>query len=243
MRRFFLDRKYRVPRVWSNDELAKFAYLFTGAVVNVSAWKDEDKEGTHYRDYFKNACSYTVTNYKAEARGWQGVDGEIFLNLEATLPKDMNQRFDVVFNHTVLEHIYEVRTAFRNLCEMSKDIVILVVPFLQQMHSNYGDYWRFSPLTLERMFEDNGMTLLYCSFNTHKLASVYLFAIASKHSERWAGKIPLQTTHVDPSSPLDGLESFVGCHAIPNRLYALRKVLGRIVRFLGWRRDADASAQ
>ena len=130
---FLVDRKFRLPRLWSNAEIRKFAPLFQGDVVNVSAWKDVDKEGRKYRDYFTKARSYSITNYNADARGLQGVDGEIFLDLTAPLPAELKGKFDVVFNHTCLEHIFEVEKAFENLCLMSSDVVITVVPFLQQM--------------------------------------------------------------------------------------------------------------
>lgn len=236
----FIDRKYRVPRVWSNRELARFASIFTGDVVNASAWKDLDKEGKHYRDYFTGAKSYTLTNYKAEARGFQGTAGEIFLDLTGPLPDELKQRFDVVFNHTVLEHIFEVHTAFANLCAMSRDVVILVVPFLQQMHTKYGDFWRFTPLTLDRMFTAQGFEMLYCTFNRNPLASVYLFAIATKHKDRWIGKIPETKSHLDPRPPLDGLEGFVGCHAIPNPLFAFRRFVGSLTR---WARPAKQAEE
>ena len=45
MRYLFTDRKFKVPRYWSNEELKKFAHLFKGSVINVSAWKDVDKQG------------------------------------------------------------------------------------------------------------------------------------------------------------------------------------------------------
>lgn len=74
-----------------------------------------------------------------------------FLDLAA---EDINQeligKYDVVFNHTTLEHIFKVEKASQNLCLMSKDIVIVIVPFLQEQHAEYGDYWRFTPLTIKK---------------------------------------------------------------------------------------------
>ena len=52
-----LNFKYRIlhlTRIWSNQELRKFSHLFRGKVINVSGWKDCDKEGHIYRDYFSN---------------------------------------------------------------------------------------------------------------------------------------------------------------------------------------------
>jgi|GEM_PF-646918 len=224
----FIDRKYLLPRIWSNRELEKIAHLFSGDIVNVSGWQDLDKEGKHYKDYFVNANSYTITNYKSEARGIQGYENEIFLDLETELPSELVNRFDVAYNHTVLEHIYDINTAFRNLCLISKDIVVIVVPFLQQMHSHYGDYWRFTPLTIKRMFEDNGMSLLYLSFNGHKNASVYIFAVASKNPSQWQDKLSQEFSYVEPEQPIDSFESYIGCHAIQNHLYAIAKHYNKI---------------
>lgn len=209
----FIDRVHRLPRFWSNRELEKYAHLFKGEVVNVSGWKDIDKEGRHYKDYFTQATSYTITNFKSEARGLQGYEGEIFLNLEEDLPQNLAAAFDVVFNHTTLEHIYEARKAFENLCKLSKDIVIIVLPFLQQYHSDYGDFWRFSPLAIKRLFEENGLTPIYQSFNSNKMSSVYTFTIASRYPENWRNNFSWTFSCVDPDGK--GPEPYIGCHAIP----------------------------
>jgi len=223
-----IDKKFRLPRIWSNIELKKFAHLFTGNVVNVSAWKDKDKEGKKYKDYFKNANSYSITNYKSEARGFQGIEGEIFLDLEKNLPSKLNNKFDVVFNHTTLEHIYNFRKAFKNLCLMTKDIVIIVVPFLQQMHADYGDYWRFTPTAIKKMFEEQKMTVLYSSFNEHPGTSVYLFFIVSKKPAKWKNQISNKFSYTVKNKPFfDKGEILVGTRSIKNNIhyYLLKKFL------------------
>jgi hypothetical protein len=190
MKLFESGRVSRLARRWSNAELRRVAGWFPGDIANVSGWKDEDKEGAHYADYFTQKASYTITNYKHEARGLQGSPGELFLDLEAPLDPALTGRFDVVFNHTVLEHIYAFQTAFTHLCAMSRDVVIVVLPWLQPYHSDYGDYWRFSPLAAKRMFEANGLLPLYLSFNEDAFASVYVFALGAKHPERWRDRFP-----------------------------------------------------
>jgi len=199
----------RLARRWSNAELRKFAGWFTGDVVNVSAWRDEDKCGAHYADYFTQKSSYTITNYKPDARGLQGAPNERFLDLEAPLDQDLAGRFDVVFNHTVLEHVYEFQAAFANLCTMSRDIVIVVLPWLQPYHGDYGDYWRFSPLAARRMFEANGLTALYVSFNEDAFASVYVFALGSRHPERWRARFPEPVTIENAAHRVAGQRSIV----------------------------------
>ena len=226
-----IDRKHSLPRQWSNSELRKIAHYFNGDVVNVSGWKDIDKEGNRYKDYFKNADSYTITNYKSEARGYQGFENEFFLDLEKNLSENLVGKFDVVFNHTVLEHIYEFRKAFSNLCTISKDIVIVVVPFLQHMHSDYGDFWRFSPLAVKNLYQENGLDLVYLNFNKNYNSSVYLFAVGSKYPEKWGNKFGNEFSYTDEKK-IGIHEPYVGCNAIQNFSFNFKrkaiKILNRL---------------
>lgn len=180
-----IDNKFRVPRLWSNSELRRFAPLFKGSVVNISGWNDDDKEGHKYHEYFSNASEYAITNYgKDSDRGVQGFEGEIMLNLEKDLPTSLLQKYDVAFSHTVLEHIFDAHKAFATICKISKNFVITVVPYIQQLHGisdEVGDYWRFTPLTMKELYEENGLKLRYCSANGHTAtSSIYLFCIGNK---------------------------------------------------------------
>ena len=209
-----MDRIHALPRIWSNAELRRFAHLFRGDIVNVSAWRDEDKEGGTYARYFRNAASYRKTNYLPEQRGHQGTADEIFLDLAAALPPDLDRGFDVVFNHTTLEHVFDFRKAFANLCRMSRDAVILVVPWMQQMHSQYGDYWRFSPLAIDRLFTEEGFRTAYLSFNRQPRTSVYVFAIATLHPDRWRDDFDFKVEFADPDAAYVTKEPFAGCNVI-----------------------------
>lgn len=181
-----MDRKFRRARVWSNAELRKFAPRFCGDIANVSGWRDEDKEGGVYQHYFPSVKTYYVTNYKSEARGFQGDrENEIFLDLTQPCPEELVEKFDVLLNHTVLEHIFEVDQAFANLCQMSKDLVVVVVPFIQEQHADYGDFWRFTPQAVDRLFRKNGLVTIYLNYNDESDASIYIFAIGSKRPDNW----------------------------------------------------------
>jgi hypothetical protein len=206
-----VDRVSRLVRIWSNKELQRFAPFFKSDVVNVSAWKDEDKEGGYYRNYFKAATSYNLTNWHG-GRGAQYLAGEILLDLETSLPEHLVGRFDVVFNHTTLEHTFDVFLAFRNLCLLSRDVVIVIVPCLQPVHfeEGYSDYWRFTTYTLRKLCEQNEMSVIYESVSPYQEnASIYLFCVASKHPERWASVLPAQKLD-------DTFIKSVGSHIIRN---------------------------
>jgi len=187
------NRSFRLPRVWSNTELKQLAPVFGGEVINVSGWADLDKEGGRYKDYFREATAYYVSNYG----GQRGADDEtavtdFTLDLIAPLLPEMVGRFDVVFNHTTLEHIYDVQTAFCNLCQMSRDVVIVIVPFAQEVHFNdsYGDFWRFTPMGLRQLYQQNGLSVIYEAATPDANAGIYLLFVGSRYPERWQGKLP-----------------------------------------------------
>ena len=166
-------------RIWSNQELRKIASSFKGDIINVSAWKDEDKEGGHYKDYFSSARSYTITNCsKDKYRGLQ--NNEIDLDLEGDIPEELIGNFDVVFNHTTLEHLFDFNKAFRNLCSLTKESLILVVPWNQEYHEasdkSYLDYWRFSEEAVKKMFKVENFNIKYISTNGE-----YIFVYASRN--------------------------------------------------------------
>lgn len=166
--------------------------FFRGSIINVSGKVDSDKEGGVYRSYFPNAAKYCVSNYNVKEKVREEKRWDFDINLDEELDPQFIGEFDVVFNHTTLEHIFDLQRAFTNLCAMTKDIVIVVVPFLQQMHfgASYKDYWRFTPYALKEMFQREGMKLLYISGNNKSRESIYLFAIGSKKPHLWENVLP-----------------------------------------------------
>jgi hypothetical protein len=188
-----MDRRFRLARRWSNDELRRICALFDGKVVNVSAGENLDKEGSSYDSYFPQATGFWITNHgPGRFRGFQGRDNELLLDLSKPIGTELSGRFDVVLNHTTLEHIFEVETAFANLCKLSKDTVIVVVPFAQVQHENsgYEDYWRFTPTCLRRMFGLNGLEVVYESASPARDAAIYLLFVGSRYPDKWQDRMP-----------------------------------------------------
>lgn len=178
------------PRFWSNDELRKISTYFEGDVVNVSGGYDKDKEGGEYKEYFYNAKSYSTSNFIKIT----GTREEIELDLDSPLKENGNLelKFDVVMTHTVLEHVYKLQTAVENLCFLSKDIVITIVPFIQSFHHQeemYCDYWRFSPFAIKKLFEENSFETIRLVWNNDPLGNIYIFHVASKDPDKWKDKI------------------------------------------------------
>lgn len=185
--------KAQPVRAWSNDELKKFCHNFKGDVINISGWEDKDKQGGHYRDYFPKASSYTVSNYTPSHS--QNNVTEIHLDLEKKLPIKLEGKYDIVFSHTNLEHVFDAFTAFKNHCKMSRDIVIIVVPFIQQQHETeeFKDYWRYTPSCLRELFKRNGLTTIYEAFNDEPNTVNYLLFVGSRMPKKWRKVMPKYT--------------------------------------------------
>ncbi len=159
----------------------------------MSGWRDEDKQAGHYRDYFPNAKSYRLTNYWGTDAKNDGAADSLFLDLEAPLPENMRGICDLAWTHTVLEHVGDVETAFRNLGALTRDAVLVVVPWIQDEHyapGLYGDFWRFTPLGIRRLMEKSGLELVHLSANEQPWYPVYLFAVGSKRPGDWQGPFP-----------------------------------------------------
>jgi len=188
-----LDKRLIRPRNFSNEMLRQYGKYFFGKIINVSGWKDSDGEDGFYRDYFNNVSAYFVSNVEGHRKGF-GSAGEKYqeveLDLTKEIPSNLKGQFNVVFNHTTLEHIYEPRLAFGHLCELSSDVVIVVVPVMQQIHNSpdFGDYWRPTTMAIARLFLDNGFEPLIIKCNDQPFAPIYCFAIASKNPDQYKDK-------------------------------------------------------
>ena len=202
MKPWMTEGIFRGPRLKTNQILRKFSGLFYGKVINVSGSSDSDKEcglsdyyffnpdaGNTYKNYFINASSYTVSNYPLDKTDYCLNDTEmVFIDLESEIESDLVEKFDVVYCHTVFEHIFDIFTAFTNLCALSNDVVIFVVPQVQKIHDydrGYKDYWRFTPFSVDKLFEINGFTVVYRETTIGFSESSYLFYIASKNPDVW----------------------------------------------------------
>jgi hypothetical protein len=185
----------RIPRVWSNAELRRIGPLLSGSVLNCSGWCDEDKGGGFYRDYFPDATDYHVSMPELRAyRGDRpGVERrpDVLIDLEAGIAdRGLDGRYDVVFSHTVLEHVFDFFAAFRVLCQLSRDAVVVVVPWCQRVHEStdandtYFDFWRFSPRAIQRLFDQNGLAMIYLNGNEHRHSSTYYLSVGSRCPER-----------------------------------------------------------
>jgi len=82
---------------------------------------------------------------------------ERIVDLNAPLPEDLRQRFDLVVDTGTCEHCFNVAQAFANACEALAPGGILVhaAPLTRINHG----FWSFNPTLYPDFFEDNGFEL------------------------------------------------------------------------------------
>jgi hypothetical protein len=183
------DPKFRRARYWTNLELENLAKYFSGDIINVSGWADEDKFGKTYEEYFVNKKSYTISNWKGGPQ--KGKNIEIYNSIEIDLEKPIQEKyiqaFDCVLCHTVFEHLFDIFQATENLCRMSRDVICLIVPFVQCVHAchDYSDYWRFTPYGIEKLFNSKGFEVIYRNGVDIPGTSIYYLYVFSKYPKRY----------------------------------------------------------
>ncbi len=182
-------------RSFSNKMLGAYSAIFKGSVINVSGWDDRDGFGSVYRSYFKECKNYTISNAPVKHKGVGSLKNdainEIEIDLNYPIISELSKKYDIVFNHTTLEHVFNTQIAFKNLCDMSREVVIIVAPVIQQLHNaeECGDYNRLTTMGIAKNFKINGFDPVVIKTNDQPFAPVYCFAIAVKSGSVYKSKI------------------------------------------------------
>ena len=174
-------------RQWSNKILKEIGVSlpkFENA-INVSGFLDSDKAGGSYRNYF-DVKNYEVSKYTGDTL-YSNPNSEIVIDLDS----DINQlnksnlgKYDLVFSHTVLEHVKNPFNAFKNFKALMapKSILINVVPFIYKFHfseNNYGDYWRYTPHGLEELHKSVGLRVNEIRIGPRNSFEKYIISLGS----------------------------------------------------------------
>lgn len=108
------------------------------------------------------------------------------LDLQSQPPEELAERFDLVFNHTTLEHIFDIHQAFHTMASMSRDAMLVIVPFVQHLHGpEDGDFWRPSPYAMRRLHENANLTVIREAAGPKGGKIRYLSYFSTKNPERW----------------------------------------------------------
>ena len=178
-------------RSWSNERLnyiSKSLPKFEHA-INVSGNLDSDKQSGVYRDYFQ-AESYEISSYPDD-KAYSNPNAQITIDLDADtsqIGKEIWQKYDLVFSHTVLEHVKNPFQAFQNLEKLlaPNGMLITIVPFIYKFHysgENFGDYWRYTPHSIDLLHKKSNLFTNLIEVGPDKGYEKYLISIASRENK------------------------------------------------------------
>jgi hypothetical protein len=182
-------------RTYSNVSLKRILPLLdVTSVLNVSGWDDGDKEGGRYSDYYpQKVTKYEVSHFENDYLRSDTDLSKIVINLE-----DVNyqavEKFELVFSHTVLEHVFDQQNSFRIMCNLAEKYVVGVVPMINVLHweETYGDYWRFTPHGIRKLFENNEFKLVHLEIGPTSSISQYIIFVGARNSVSFTRDLSLQ---------------------------------------------------
>lgn len=90
---------------------------------------------------------------------------------------NLKEEYDVILAISVLEHVYDFRRAISNMYNALRPggHLVLSVPFFYPLHDLPGDYWRFTPMSLEKelnAFQDVKITQSGLNFAPHSIHAI-----------------------------------------------------------------------
>ncbi|MBD5476941.1 MAG: hypothetical protein HDR17_13345 [Lachnospiraceae bacterium] len=105
---------------------------------------------------FKEVHALDVSGYE---------HADIIFDLNDKLPKELENRFDVVFDGGVIEHVFNITNAFLNICKMTKigGYIFNLNPVYNYIHNTY---WNISPEMFLDFYSVNKYKVLECSLIT-----------------------------------------------------------------------------
>ena len=96
---------------------------------------------------FKNAKLFVQTDVNK-------IYGHKYLDITSEI--QIEEKFDLVLCTYVLEHIYDIKSAIKNLNFLLKEKgnLVVSVPFIYPLHDEPEDFWRFTEHALKNLFSD-----------------------------------------------------------------------------------------
>jgi SAM-dependent methyltransferase len=165
-------------RIDSNKWIKRHAQKEKGDVLSIGAMGDFDCEGGNYREYFKNARSYTTS----DSEPFMGLD--IVLDVRS-MPTEEDSKYDCIFCSGVLEHVDDYMQGMREMTRILKSggTLLLGVPFRQAIHSAPQDFWRFTRYGIEYMLKDYDLVEMQEIDSIDDFPATYWTKAIKKHPE------------------------------------------------------------
>lgn len=140
---------YQVERDLLNEAVAKHAHYISGKIIDIGSGLNK-----RYAKYFKKAVQYLTLDINPDNKP------DIIGSAEA-IPVGENS-FDGVVCTQVLGDILHPENAIKEFYRILKPggTVLLTEGFMNELHGEPIDYWRFTPFGLKALFEENDFEIL-----------------------------------------------------------------------------------
>lgn len=105
---------------------------------------------------FKEVHALDVSEYE---------NADLIFNLNDRIPEKLKDRFDMVYDGGVIEHVFDVTNAFLNICKMTKvgGYIFNLNPVYNYIHNTF---WNISPEMFLDFYSANKYNILECSLVT-----------------------------------------------------------------------------
>jgi SAM-dependent methyltransferase len=171
------DIKITNELLWSGLKQAAKSYA-SGRLVDIGCGTKPYEQ--HFLPY---VTQYFGVDWEPAAGVHYGSDTRADLFADCTDTKLEAESFDTLISTQVMEHIYDTHAYLRECNRLLKKggVGIYTVPFVWQTHAEPYDYYRFTPYSLEKLFEQHGFAIekieplggAYAAVIQTKIISIY----------------------------------------------------------------------
>ena len=160
----------------------------SGAVLDAGAGRKR------FAPFFNKAKYYSLEHPNGiNQKGMSGIQYDFICELDDQSFPVQSEYFNLVYCHSVLEHIFDTRQFLFNIKRVLKrgGCLYINVPFVYYEHEIPYDYFRFTRFGLQRHIRDSGMEVVSIepSSNAFEGASSFLL-MALKHDLKMRGMSP-----------------------------------------------------
>jgi SAM-dependent methyltransferase len=163
------------PRRWladpSKPRIRQYDAQFAKSVTPEMLVLDAGSGRAPYRDLFAHA-QYETADFAQLKRTYYKIT---YICDLTDIPVE-DARFDRVICNQVLEHVPDPAGVLRELARVLKDDgrILLSTPFFFQLHNKPYDFFRYTPYSLRRLFQDAGFDIEKLEWVESYFASVGL---------------------------------------------------------------------
>jgi SAM-dependent methyltransferase len=139
---------FQPARFELEEQIKRYSHVIRGRILDVGSGSRP-----RYRGFFKECSEYI----KLDIEGVPDIDVS---GSAESIPLP-NESFDAIISTQVIGDVFQVRSAFSEFIRVLKPggILLLTEAFMDPLHDEPHDYWRFTHHSLKKLAEDAGFVV------------------------------------------------------------------------------------